>query len=602
MKVKNKNSGKNKEKSKSAINKKSKKKTTSKNRKNKSKKKRNKSNNEKNDNNNIIIKEQNEEKSIIKISNFNINFKNSSKIDINIKDKKNKISTDNNINKNKNKKILVDSRVGTPHLDMIKYIKNEIQKKEKMINNLSYYKGQYSCELKNIVEKLENILINFKESPEEKDRIKLLYLILNINKKNNDETINRNKSLKKEYNILLNKNSYTPNEIINEFRTKIDISKSENLEMINQINELKNKNIIKNNKLKSFLYNKKYSLDINNLINELNTLNNEKNEALTRLRNSKKVVNSCIIKFKNVIKKYEEYKKENAFTDSNLNKIDKDINILKQDLLGSENEEEIYNKIENNKMLVFKEISYPTPKKIKWNSNFQKFNSIKLKKKRVESAEQIIKLPQNISNDNKKSFCCLKKNMLNINILPKINLKKNSIINNINKRSILINSNSAKNIQKDLFKNEELNISNVNDIENRSINYLEIYNNKKEQYNSINKKLDYSIKEVESMYKRKISQIRENLNKNIEKFSNIQKKKDFIKNEINNLNKIIQTQQKDQKNNIIDNNNIEIEKINRENLIEEIKNKYKDEIPFLSHKEKTNKLFDTELEQDYYNL
>jgi len=600
MKVKN--SGKNKEKSKSAINKKSKKKATSKNRKNNSKKKRNKSNNGKNDNNNIIIKEQNEEKSIIKISNFNINFKNSSKIDINIKDKKNKISTDNNINKNKNKKILVDSRVGTPHLDMIKYIKNEIQKKEKMINNFSYYKGQYSCELKNIVEKLENILINFKESPEEKDRIKLLYLILNINKKNNDETINRNKSLKKEYNILLNKNSYTPNEIINEFRTKIDISKSENLEMINQINELKNKNIIKNNKLKSFLYNKKYSLDINNLINELNTLNNEKNEALTRLRNSKKVVNSCIIKFKNVIKKYEEYKKENAFTDSNLNKIDKDINILKQDLLGSENEEEIYNKIENNKMLVFKEISYPTPKKIKWNSNFQKFNSIKLKKKRVESAEQIIKLPQNISNDNKKSFCCLKKNMLNINILPKINLKKNSIINNINKRSILINSNSAKNIQKDLFKNEELNISNVNDIENRSINYLEIYNNKKEQYNSINKKLDYSIKEVESMYKRKISQIRENLNKNIEKFSNIQKKKDFIKNEINNLNKIIQTQQKDQKNNIIDNNNIEIEKINRENLIEKIKNKYKDEISFLSHKEKTNKLFDTELEQDYYNL
>ena len=100
------------------------------------------------------------------------------------------------------------------------------------------------------------------------------------------------------------------------------------------------------------------------------------------------------------------------------------------------------------------------------------------------------------------------------------------------------------------------------------------------------------------MYKRKISQIKENLNKNIEKFSNIQKRKDFIKNEINNLNKIIQTQ-KEQKNNT---NSIEIEKINRENLIEEIKNKYKDEIPFLSHKEKTNKIFNTELEQDYYNL
>ena len=592
MEAKNKNSGKSKEKSKSVINKKAKKKTTSKNRKNKSKKKRNKSNNDKK-NNNIIIKEQNEEKNKIKISNFNINIKNSNKTENNYKDKKNKIKTDNN--KNKKKKILVDSRIGTPHLDMIKYIKNEIQKKENMINNLSYYKGKYSCELKNIVEKLDNILINFKESPEEKDRIKLLYLILNINKKNNDEVINRNKSLKKEYNILLSKNNYSPNEIINEFRTKIDISKSENLEMINQINELKNKNIIKNNKLKSFLFNKKHSLDINNLINELNILNNEKNEALIRLRNNKKVINSCIIKFKNLIKKYEEYKKENAFTDINLNKIDKDINILKQDLLG--NEEEIYNKIENNKMIIFKEISYPKPKKIKWNSNIQRFNS--LNKKRVGSAEQIIKLSQNISNNSKKSFCCLRKDILNINVLPKINLKKNFIVG---KRSILINSNSTKNIQKDLFKNEEFNISNINDInyiENRSINYLELYNNKKEQYNSINKKLDYSIKEVESMYKRKINQIKENLNKNIKKFSNIQRKKDFIKNEINNLNKIIKAQ-KEQKNNDID-NYIKIEEIKRENFIEEIKNKYKNEIPFLSNKEKPNKLFDTELEQDYYN-
>ena len=572
MEVKNKNSGKNKEKSKSALNKKTKKKSTSKTRKNKSKKKRNKSNSDKK-NNGIIIKDQTEERSKIKISKFNINIKNSNK--------KNKTNTDNN--KNKNKKKLVDSRVGTPHFDMIKYLKNEIQKKEKMINNLSYYKGQYSCELKNIVEKLENILKNFKETPEEKDRIKFLYLILNINKKNNDETIDRNKSLKKEYNILLSKNNYTPNERINEFRTKIDMSKSENLEIKNQINELKNKNIIKNNKLKSFLFMKKHNLDINNLINELNTLNNKKNEALIRLRNSKKIINSCVIKFKNVIKKYEEYKKENAFTDINLNKIDKDINVLKQDLLG--NEEEIYNKIEKNKMIIMKEISYPTPKKIKWSSKIQKFNS--LKKKRVESAEQIIKLPQNLSNNNKKSFCCLRKNILNINVLPKINLKKNFIINNI------INSNSTKNVQKDLFKNEEFNISNANDIKNRSINYLDICNNKKEQYNSINKKLEYSIKEVENMYKRKISQIQESLNENKKKFSNIQRKKDCIQDEINNLNKIIQTHKEQEKN---------IEEINRENILEEIKNKYKDEIPFLSNKERPNKLFDTELEQDYYNL
>ena len=599
MEVKNKNSGKNKEKSKSAINKKIRKKTSNKNGKNKNKKKRNKSNLKKK-NISLIIKEQNEEKSKINI-NININnlnnIKNNNKEDNNnrednnSKENKNKTNTDNN--NNKKKKILVDSRVGTPHLDMIKYIKKEIQKKENMITNLSFNKGKYSCELKNILDKLENILINFKESPEQKDRIKLLYLILNINKKNNDETIDRNKSLKKEYKILLNKNNYTPNERINEFRTKINISKNENIEMLNQINELKNKTIKKNNKLKSFLFNKKHYLDINSLINELNTLNNEKNEALIRFRNSKKVINSCIIKFKNLNKKYEEYKKENIFNDINLSKIDKDINILKQDLLG--NEEEIYNKIENNKMIISKEISYPIPKKIKLNS---KINSSK--GKRIESANQIIKLPQNINNDNKKSFCCLRKNILNINILPKINLKRNFVINNINKRSIFI-SNSTKNIQKVLFKNEDFSISNINDmnyINNRSINYLEVYNNKKEQYSSINKKLDYSIKEVENMYKRKINKIKENLNQNLKRYSNIKRKKEFIKNEINNLSKIFQTQKEQKK---YMNNYIEIKEINRANIIEEIKKKYEDEIPFLSNKGKQNKFFDTELEQEYYN-
>ena len=83
-------------------------------------------------------------------------------------------------------------------------------------------------------------------------------------------TINKNKSVKKRYKILLNRNNYDPIERISEYRTKIDISQNENLDIINQINELKNDSIKRKNKLKLFELNEKYKLNINNLSNELN--------------------------------------------------------------------------------------------------------------------------------------------------------------------------------------------------------------------------------------------------------------------------------------------------------------------------------------------
>ena len=530
------------------------------------------------------------------------------KIEIVQQEDKNNNNINNSLNNNRNKskinlkkvievvkpkKIFVDTKVGTPHFDIIKHIKIEVEKKEKIINELTNIKYKYVNELKNILDKLKKVLIDFQESPEQKNKIQLLYFILNLNKKNNNETINRNKSVKKEYKYLLNKNNYDPIERINEFRTKIDISQNENLGIINQINELKNNHIKRRNKLKLFVLNEKYKLNINNLSNELNMLNNEKQKALNRLKNNKKIINSCIIKFQNLLKTYEDYKKENINKSNNINitinKIDKDVNILKNDLLGDE--EQILNKIINNtdKIFIFKEEYFPWQnkysQKISKNNSFKKdhiITKIDITKKKIikrcDSAGSInaTKSYQHINTNNNT----LRKKFLDINVLPKIT----------NNKSINNNNNNINN-KKDNEDNININLEdlNISQSQIKNINYLEI-NNKKENYIIIKNRLDFSIKEAENMYKRKINQVQQTLNENIKKFSEIEKNNNIIKNEIQNLNKILELQK----------NYYSFDfELNGKNKINEIKKKYENTIP-PSTKIKRNSFFDTELNVNNY--
>ena len=453
----------------------------------------------------------------------------------------------------KPKKIFAEARVGTPHLDVTKFLKEEIEEKDKIINKLSNLKSKYANELKNIFEKLEDVLINFRQTPEQINKIRLLYLILNINKKNNNDSIIKNKSLKEEYKILLNRNNYNPIQRINEFRTKIDISKNENMDMRSQINELKYNHIKRRNNLRLFALNDKYTFQINTLTDELNTLNNEKQKAINRLKHNKKAINSCIFKFNNLLQAYEIYKKENInINDNNIKKIDKDINILKKDFIGDE--EEIYNKILSNKMQIMKEISIPLKikkrnvqffEKITNNNSSKNDSSSKItwKKikilKRSESLETI-KVTKSYYN-NKNDVTSLRKKFLNVNELPKINLNNKTI--NIDNNTIKTNknNNSAINIlnnDKDKSILEELNISQINEMDYNDIN------NKKEHYNNIIKKLDYSIKEVESMYKRKNIQVQEELNESKNKLINIKNMNNMITKEIDNLTNILNLQKK----------------------------------------------------------
>ena len=487
-----------------------------------------------------------------------------------------KEKTQLNINKpipsipEKPKKIFVDSKVGTPHLDITKYIKVEILKKEKLINKLYNIKDIYSQKLKNTFEKLENTLAEFRQTPEQIEKIRLLYFILKINKKNNNDSILKNKTLKEEYKILLHRNNYDPIEKINKYREKIDKSKNENMDMLSQINQLKNNHIMKRNKLKLFALNDKYNFDIKNLTAELNMLNNEKQKAINRLKTSKKIIKNIVTKFKDLIQTYELYK--NNFC--NIKRVDKDIKILEKDLYGDE--QEIFNKIMDDKMLIMKEISYNYKFKmndfIKINyfkndkDNRESIDKINIKKikniKRSESAKSI-KVSNSCCYNNKKNMISLRKQFFYISELPLININTKNINNNDNQ---ILNYNDNSSI--DLLNNEkekeklfleDLNVSKFNDID-----YDEI-NNKKAHYNKIIKKLDYSIKEVENMYKRKIVLIQDDLYENIKKIEKMGSINDTLKKEIENLSKILNSQK---------NYDLVIFQINKETKINELKKKY----------------------------
>ena len=469
-------------------------------------------------------------------------------VDNTVKKTENKIVNDKPliIKKEEKKKIFVDKKIGTPHFDAIKYIKTEIDSKVKKINELSILKIKYVNKLKIMHDELKKILSTFNESPEEKNKIALLYVILNVNKKNNNDSMIKKKSLKEEYKELLNKINYNSIEKINEYKAKIDISKSDNLYMKNRIKELKNKHIKKNNLLK-FEFDTKYNNDLYNLMKELNVLNITKHEALDRINNNKKLINNYVVKFRNLLDSYEDYKNENINIDNNsLNKIDKNINILKNDLSG--NGQELYNKILNNQIILFKDIYLTNKTKnhsqiynrnLKYNSN-----KIQIKKlKKVTSVESLLannRYDEFNNNNQDSNYKCssIRKKLLNLKELPMINTKFNFKINyddikkfNYNS-NIVKNNNSAKIIFNDVARKQYFDDSNISI--NDDMNLEELYN-KKRHYMTISKKLDNSIKEVENMYKRKISQAQEMLNENINKINNLEKNNNELRCEIKSL-------------------------------------------------------------------
>ena len=439
----------------------------------------------------------------------------------------------------KKKKTFTEIKIGTPHYDIIPYLKQVITEKGNSIKELYNEKQNMMEKIKNIYNKLDGMELLLEETPEQKDRIAMLYLVLNLNKKNHINSTNIKNKFKNDYKELLRKNEYDPIEKLNEYGNKINISKNENYEITKKIRKTKNINISSKFKINNMSREGKKSYEINYLINELNSLNNEKHEALIKLKNSKRIIKSTVVRFENLLKIYDENKIMNKDMNQTYIKLEKDINLLKKNLLAK-NEDEIYEKVYNNQSLLSKNNIHIFKLKISRNTinSSEKFfitkrtNNIK-KNKSIAS----IKINSYFFNESKENNSSnnnnlIKKKICKKNILPLIK-GNNETIN----KSEILEQNESIQLNKSI-NYDELTESKINEINIHELNF------KKEYYKIIHKKLENSIKDTENMYKRKIKRIEEVLKFNKNKYLDIKKSNDMLKIEIDNLYKIVRIQVK----------------------------------------------------------
>ena len=441
-----------------------------------------------------------------------------------IKNKKNKKV------KKKEEKTFSEVKVGTPHYDIIPNIKKMITEKDNLIKQLNDEKIILVEKMKEIFNKLDGIEKLLYETPEQKEKMTMLLFILNLNKKNYISSTDIKNKYKKEYNDLLIKNKYDPIEKLINMGNKINISRTENFEISKLIGNLKNYPSKYGGWQKFPKKENNYS-ELINLINELNSLNNKKQKALIKLKSTKKIINSSINQFKGVLAIYDE----NQINNQKSIQLDRDINLLKNDLLIND-ENELYNKIYNGQSLIFYSHNCNIGKlKILRNTPYspeimftEKESKTILKNKSTE----YLRINKNFLNDIKETGV-IKKKLFKRNILPKIHS-----YNDTNNKSSFGEQNEINPLNKSIIY-EELSESKMSQINFHEISF------KKEYYKIIDKKLENSIKDIENMYKRKIKNTEDLLNSNKKKYLDIKKNNEVLKVEIENLRKIIHIQIKD---------------------------------------------------------
>ena len=468
----------------------------------------------------------------------------------------------------------VEILIGTPHFYNIKGLKNDIEEKNKKINEENNDQEKYKISLNNLLNDLnkilsENVELLYNDEEDEnrkkkKENINYLQNILFSYQQQIKDSKEKNKLYKQHYELLSKRDENTKMQNVKEYEALIEEKKNDNYELNKKIIELKQKSRVGGKKLEVYSGNKIYPQDINNLTNQLKTLSKKKADYFSKLNKDKKTLIICQKELQNLEKVYEDQKKNNNYCNP---KIEEDINRLKDDLKG--NEEEIYNKVENNKAFIQRNQIHQE----KVNSVFKipsinkPYEAITMKFKKGSSLEPITR--KAIRYDVKSGY-----NIRRMNIVAK---NKNQIklpnkSNNIKEN--IINNNSK---EKDILEEEDLSNINYNNLSDYE--YRELLT-KKEHYYDVTTKLEKSIKEAQKMYIRKIKDIKTTLDENSKKLSNRKQENELLQSEIIDLKKILLLTEEEAK---INSNNLINKNIN--NNTKTKNNNNNDEKELDSHKE-----------------
>ena len=457
-------------------------------------------------------------------------------------------------NNKKEKAETVELSIGTPYFYNIKGLNSDLDEKNKKINEENSYQEKYKITLKNLLNDLNEVLaknleVLYSEENEETKKQKeqnMIYLqnVLYSYQQRVKDSIEKNKRYKEQYESLLKKDNSLKIENAKEYEALIEEKKINNSELNKQIIKLKSQSFKRKHEFKEDKF------KVYNSAGELQKLSQKKADYISKIAKSKKslsIYQKELANLENILKEKKENK--NYFNA----KVEEDINRLKEDLAG--NEDEILERIGSDKAFILRKLIHQ-----------EKVNSVFKPQSPKVSDTRKLQIKRSLEPINRKAIrydVSSTYNSRRYNIVSKL---KSPIKAKVNTRGDIFEDDLSK-IEYDRLTEYE---------------YQEL-KTKLSQSGDVIKKLDKSINEVQKMYSRKLKDIKATLDENSKKLSTRKKENDLLKTGIDDLMKIYELTEKEAK---INNSNI-----NNNNLHNSIKGKnnnninVNDEKELESHKE-----------------
>ena len=240
---------------------------------------------------------------------------------------------------NKEKAETVELSIGTPYFYNITGLNNDLDEKNKKINEENSYQEKYKITLKDLLNDLNEVLAKnvellYSEEAEETKKQKqenLIYLqnVLYSYEQRVKDSIEKNKRYKEQYESLLKKDSNIKIENAKEYEALIEEKKINNNNLNKEIIKLKSESFAKKHKFKE------NNLKVYSSADELQKLSQKKAECISKIVKSKKSISTYQKELANLEATLENKKKEKNYFNA---KVEEDLNRLKEDLTGNEDE------------------------------------------------------------------------------------------------------------------------------------------------------------------------------------------------------------------------------------------------------------------------
>ena len=425
----------------------------------------------------------------------------------------------------------IDNNIDNASLNYLnKYINltiNELQKeiiqKNENLISLHEEKEQSKNKLNDIVKSLNELVVKNSELLYQKEQdpyiLQQLERVVELRKRDLTSSKKINNTFKLQYKSMSERieNLLSP-EKIETFEGEIDSLRKENSDINSKIKLLKDNNLENAKKIEGLKDNKKFNNKIKSYSEEIKSLGNKKHEYFTKINLNKRSLDNVIREKDVLLKLYNANIKEDS-DEIIVSKINFWLDLIKSDLEG--NQDEIIEKAETDNSKVIKEID----KRVSKNNN-----------------KNPLYLPSlNINNNIERARSSSNEKREINNNINNINISQNIHKGIFSKYSILKERAKTKNLPRYMqYRTEDNKIGDINnDYENTSDNdYRELLNKKNEYVNMINR-LEETIKEVQKTSSRKNKSVFNTVNDNSKKLSSLKQQNSLIKNEIEELEKIL---------------------------------------------------------------